>query len=80
MDGDRDWMTAAACRLRTDLDWFDLDCNLEACLTVCATCPVGDRCLEYAIRNNLTDGVWGGEWGYRLRDQVRAGRANHGGG
>ena len=27
---------------------------------VCATCPVKAECLDYAIRNGETIGVWGG--------------------
>ena len=74
MAGDLDWMNHAACRQRDDLDWFDLDCHLNAVLEVCAICPVGDACLDYAIRNELTDGVWGGEWGYRLQHYIKQGR------
>ena len=68
---DRDWMLEAACRGRDDLDWFDMGCSVEACMAVCATCPVGDLCLDYAIRNRCTDGIWAGEYGYRLEQLVR---------
>ncbi len=27
---------------------------------VCEDCPVQPECLEYALENNLADGVWGG--------------------
>lgn len=27
---------------------------------ICATCPVADACLEYAIATRQSDGVWGG--------------------
>jgi hypothetical protein len=67
-------MHDAACSGRSDLDWFDHDCYLHAVLNVCVTCPVADDCLDYAIRNQLVDGVWGGEWGYRLVGYVRQGR------
>jgi hypothetical protein len=60
------WMAEAACVNVDHVDWFDLDCGLEAALTYCATCPVGDLCLEYAITNGLTEGIWGGEWGSTL--------------
>lgn len=71
--GRRDWMARAACRERPDLDWFDLDCYLHACLAICAICPVAAECLEYAIKHEMRDGLWGGEWGYRL-DKARRGR------
>lgn len=28
---------------------------------ICATCTVTDDCLNYAIRNRITVGVWGGK-------------------
>ena len=61
-------MQQAACKDRTDLDWFDTDCYLNAVLTICRTCPVKQPCLNYAITHQLTDGVWGGYWGQRLKD------------
>lgn len=27
---------------------------------ICKTCPVRERCLEYALENAITMGVWGG--------------------
>jgi WhiB family transcriptional regulator, redox-sensing transcriptional regulator len=27
---------------------------------ICATCPVAEQCLEYAIATRQSDGVWGG--------------------
>ncbi len=27
---------------------------------ICATCPVSSQCLDYAIKNGLTHGVYGG--------------------
>ena len=68
------WQDQAACATRPDLDWFDLDCNLQACLEICSTCPVADWCLEYAIKHDCYEGLWGGEWGYRLGVLVRGGR------
>ncbi len=68
------WRDDAACATRPDLDWFDLDCYLQAALKVCTTCPVAEECLDYAIRHNCYDGLWGGEWGYRLASRIRQGR------
>ena len=70
------WRHRAACAQRPDLDWFDLDCYLEAALRVCLTCQVADECLDYAVRHQLRDGVWGGEWGYRLGDYIDRGRGS----
>lgn len=27
---------------------------------ICATCPVRSDCLDYAIRERITHGIWGG--------------------
>ncbi len=29
-------------------------------LAVCASCPIKDACLEYAIESNQKFGIWGG--------------------
>ncbi len=55
------WRREAACR--------DLDTNVFFPLTddeagpakaVCATCPVREQCLEFALATRQDDGVWGG--------------------
>jgi hypothetical protein len=69
-----DWRSRAACARRPDLNWFDIDCCLEACLDVCRSCPETDTCIAEAITVDADEGVWGGLWGYGLRVAVRAGR------
>ena len=73
-----DWMERAACVGRLDIDYFDIDCSLQAALETCAVCPVGDICLQYAIEHKLDEGIWGGAWGDELFGIVhgrRRGRA-----
>ena len=72
-----DWRHNAACATRQELDWFDIDCNLQACLNVCRQCGVTDQCLDEAIRLEADDGVWAGVWGYRL---LKAKQRRQGGG
>jgi WhiB family transcriptional regulator, redox-sensing transcriptional regulator len=55
------WRQHAACR---DLDtnvFFPLsDDEAAPAKAVCATCPVREDCLEFALATRQSDGVWGG--------------------
>ena len=55
------WRELAACR-GADLDLFfpDRGESAEPARRVCARCPVREPCLDYAISNRITHGVWGG--------------------
>lgn len=63
----RDWMDDAACREIGHQPFF-ADCetddntyhSVEAAKTVCATCPVIEPCLDYALDLNIDYGVFGG--------------------
>jgi WhiB family transcriptional regulator, redox-sensing transcriptional regulator len=70
-----EWMLDAACTNQPHLDYFDTECGLEAALNVCATCPVGDACLQYAIEHRMTEGIWGGAWGDELFRIIYSGRS-----
>jgi WhiB family redox-sensing transcriptional regulator len=79
------WRELAACR-GTDLEVFFPGRGESAwpARQVCAACPVRQPCLDYAISNQITHGIWGGltererralrsSWGRALRrerDQV----------
>ena len=47
------------------------DEEAEAAKAVCATCPVRQSCLEYALANRERDGVWGGATERERRRMVR---------
>jgi len=51
----------AACR-GTDLDLFFPERGEAAgpARRICARCPVRQPCLEYALSNPITHGIWGG--------------------
>jgi len=55
------WRELAACR-GTDLEVFFPGRGESAgpARQVCAACPVRQPCLDYAITNRITHGIWGG--------------------
>ena len=55
------WRELAACR-GTDLEVFFPERGESAGLArqVCAACPVCRPCLEYALSDRITHGIWGG--------------------
>ena len=55
------WRELAACR-GTDLEVFFPERGESAgpARQVCAACPVRQPCLDYAITNRITHGIWGG--------------------
>jgi WhiB family redox-sensing transcriptional regulator len=56
-----DWKADAACRdLDTDIFFPDNDANAAPALEVCASCPVRQACLDFALSTRQNDGVWGG--------------------
>ncbi|SDD56916.1 WhiB family transcriptional regulator [Actinokineospora iranica] len=54
------WLRQAACRGRTDLDFFDPGERLDECLELCAACPVAHMCLAEALDHGEVWGIWGG--------------------
>ena len=55
------WTDQAACRGTDTEIFFPANADEEAeALSICATCPVRAQCLDYAIRNRETYGIWGG--------------------
>jgi WhiB family redox-sensing transcriptional regulator len=55
------WRELAACR-GADLNLFFPERGESAgpARQVCAACPVRQACLDYAISNRITHGIWGG--------------------
>ena len=58
------WMKDAACK-GLPTEWFFIDragsaADLEIVRRVCDRCPVREQCLEYAVRNGIVHGFWGG--------------------
>ena len=58
---DTEWMAQGNCQGEPPSMFFPSDgVGVEVARRVCATCPVKSPCLEYALRNRIDHGVWGG--------------------
>jgi len=76
---DESWREKAEC-LDADPDVFfpEMGSNGTPAIRICARCHVSKECLDYAMRYNIDDGVWGGTSAAqreRLKAWHRTGRA-----
>lgn len=73
---DESWRYSALCG-QTDPDlWFPAPGGLaNAAKAICKRCPVKYQCLEFAVSNGETEGVWAGLSGHKLKAAVKARRA-----
>jgi WhiB family redox-sensing transcriptional regulator len=56
-----DWRQRAACRdLDTAVFFPETEAGVAEAKAVCATCPVREACLNFALVTRQDDGVWGG--------------------
>jgi WhiB family transcriptional regulator, redox-sensing transcriptional regulator len=71
-----DWRNDAACK-GSDVSVFFPASDEEAgpAKSVCASCPVRERCLEWALSTSQDDGIWGGLTGVERRRLRRRRRA-----
>jgi len=61
MDTTNIWMENGNCRHEPPTTFFPSDgVGVEHAKRICATCPVSEPCLEYALANRIDHGVWGG--------------------
>ena len=66
------WRQRAACKgVDPDIFYPTSDEEAEEAKAICATCPVREACLEYALANRERDGVWGGATERERRRMVR---------
>jgi WhiB family redox-sensing transcriptional regulator len=65
------WQDHAVCT-GMDTNIFFYDRNAKAQIVrarkICGTCPVAKDCLEFALTNNIEDGMWGGKSGRERRN------------
>ena len=58
---DTAWMARGRCRDIPPGVFFPSDgVGVDAARRICMECPVREPCLEYALRNRIDHGVWGG--------------------
>lgn len=64
--GDQSWRDQAACHGRDTNDFFpemsggSSSISVSKCRLICYRCKVRKQCLDFAVRNNINHGVWGG--------------------
>ena len=72
---DTGWMARGNCKDVAPQTFFPADgVGVEEARKICATCPVSAPCLEYALRNRIDHGVWGGASERERRRILRARR------
>lgn len=75
-DAEHSWMLSGSCREREPGFFFPSDgVGVDRARRVCATCPVKQECLEYALRYRIEHGVWGGASERERRRILRSRRA-----
>jgi WhiB family redox-sensing transcriptional regulator len=68
-----DWRHAAECVRRADGANFFPERGESAvgAKAICSECPVRQPCLEFALRTNISCGIWGGLSGRERRAVLR---------
>ena len=79
-EGQQAWMARANCRVERghDPDWWYPTANNDSCIQIalaeCATCPVADECLDFALETRQAYGIWGGLEAYQRVSILRSRR------
>jgi WhiB family transcriptional regulator, redox-sensing transcriptional regulator len=69
------WMAESRCRAMDPEIFFPTDgLGVQRAAAICETCPVREACLDYALRNGIQHGVFGGV-SERARVRLRRARA-----
>ena len=67
-----DFFEDAACQGADTSVFFPVsDTYADEAKAICATCPVAEQCLEYAVATHQSDGVWGGMTALERHSLVR---------
>lgn len=55
------WQLEANCdETNTDLFFSELKSKVEKAKALCGTCKVADKCLQFAVDNEIEFGIFGG--------------------
>lgn len=58
------WVDDALCAQVGGDNWFASErgrsAEFQLARRLCFSCPVREECLEFAVNNNIREGVWGG--------------------
>jgi WhiB family redox-sensing transcriptional regulator len=69
----QEWRQFAACRGVDPATFFpergDRE-TVEAAKSLCATCPVAEECIEYAVSLGTRSGIWGGRSAHNYRSSL----------
>lgn len=78
-DRRRSWIERASCRgMDAEVFFPPMHSTADkqaAARAICAGCPVASECREYAVNNNIREGIWGG-MNRRERDAYKRKRRN----
>lgn len=78
-EADRTWMAGAACREHDPDLWFPVaGMHNAVAQAICDSCPVRERCADYAEDMREQHGVWGGLNVEQRRQRARQREASHG--
>ena len=67
-DRDHSWRDAANCKT-TPTQWFYDSAHIAQVKKICADCPSRMECCDFAVRNGIRFGLWGGLT-HKEREQV----------
>jgi WhiB family redox-sensing transcriptional regulator len=71
------WMAVGACRGLDPAIFFPSDgAGVIGARKICCNCDVVDECLDYALKNRIEHGVWGGS-SERERKRLQRARLIH---
>lgn len=73
-NGPGEWVREALCaQVDTEIFFPEKGQASAPAKLICHRCPVEQPCLQFALDNNIKEGVWGGT-SERQRREIRAGR------